>query len=186
VLTGSHQPPTDPAATDTPRLSGRPGSGPPHTTKPVLSNRQPKKSGAGERDRRGGHVPPSTGWPASELFGEPSATAPPVLENPSLRARPAVPTDSNDIPRSLRPSGAMRADANLTSARPNTNGPAELAARRAAQQEWERRRKIDTEYEQIRLLLQSEEAWHVETPGGPVVANQPQAEASHPRPMLGA
>jgi hypothetical protein len=186
VLTGSHQPTADPASTDTPRLSGRPGSGPPNTTKPILNNRQPKKPGAEKRDPRTGHAPPASGWPGSELVGEPPATAPSVLENPTLRARPAVPTDGNEIPRGLRPSGAMRPETNLTSARPNTNSPAELAARKAAQREKERRRKVDAEYEQIRALLQAEEAWQVETPGGPVVSNQPRAEIAHPRPMLGS
>jgi hypothetical protein len=75
----------------------------------------------------------------------------------------------------------------LSSGRPGTQSAAELAARKAAQKEKERQKSVDEEYAKVRAFLDGEEAFSVETPGGPVVSSQQrEMPVAYPKPKLGA
>ncbi|BCJ33265.1 hypothetical protein Athai_07680 [Actinocatenispora thailandica] len=186
VLDNKRVRPPDPASEDAQRLSGRPGSGPPNTTKPVLNNRGQKQKKPDRQQSR--PTGPVSGLPMDNAFVPPPSGTAPVLENPTQWMRPGAPADTSEVPTSLRTPTRMPSGANLSSARPGTDSAAELAARKAAQRERERQKKTDEEYEKIRAWMDGEEAFTVETPGGPVVSSQAPTpeQLAHPKPKLGA
>lgn len=205
-----------PPGTTAPVLEGRQRTGgptpppgapaaPPGTTRagtapPVLSNKSGRRTGppstvTGSPGTGAPQQVPGRGRPGAsdrpdqqvdapmeinQLFrptGEMGTTAP-LLQRPGRPAGPA-PRDVGEVPRSLR------------ARRPVVDSPAELAARRRAAkaaQEQQERERLEEDYQQIKAFMGGEEAWTVQTPGGPVVggaerpAATPQAE---PRPSLG-
>jgi hypothetical protein len=187
VLDNKRVRPPDPASEDAQRLSGRPGSGPPNTTKPVLNNRGPKQGKKPERQQSRPNGQPGV-LPTDNVFVPPPTGTAPVLENPTQWMRPGAPADTSEVPSSLRGPARMPSGANLSSSRPGTDSAAELAARKAAQREQERRKKADEEFEKIRAWMNGEEAFAVETPGGPVVSSHAPTpeQLAHPKPKLGA
>jgi hypothetical protein len=150
-------------------VSGPPGAAAP----PPQAPGRGRPTGPDRRDRHAdapleiAHLLPTS--------GELGATSP-LLRRPGQTPQP-VPRDVGEVPRSLR------------AHQPVIDSPAELAARRRAAQaiqEAQERERLEDNYQHIKAFMGGEEAWTVQTPGGPVIggAEKPPAPRTEPRPSL--
>jgi hypothetical protein len=154
---------------------GKPPAVPESAAPPQVPGRDRGRSAS--RDQAGEHV--DAPMEIGQLFRAPDEMG---TTTPTLRRRgplPPEPRDVGEVPRSLRAN------------RPVIDSPAELAARRRAAQavqEANARERLEDDYQQIRAFMGGEEAWTVQTPGGPVIggAERPAAPQAEPRPALGS
>lgn len=165
---------------------GRLGSTRPGSNPSVLNNRARK-------DTKGGGAEQQYGYRTEELATpkEPGAIAP-IIDGRAAQLRPGAPTSFEEVPTELRGARGLGSDAiGRPASRPTTE--AELTGRR--QQQPAEKKKFDPseaadyqEFLEMRQQLRGEEAWTVETPGGPVIASQPEQPVRREEagPMLGA
>jgi hypothetical protein len=209
--------PESPSAPGTPARTNQFGGPPGTPASPILRNPRstPAAPGSGPRrgtpgpyrEGRGGSGQPD-GTPlrpdaAPPVLNRPRQTAPPPLlppTRPPVRpgtqanplAPPSAPTASPVVGRSapVTPVGPALPEASTGVVRSARNAAAayegQIGSRRMEQDA--RMARIDREFEEIRHLLDREEAWTVATPGGGVVdagPGRPVAQAE-PKPTLGA
>ncbi len=169
---------TPPGAPDESEAGNRLGSSRPGTTPSVLNNR-PRTGPATERP---GVRSPGSPVSESEVFGrtptQQGTTAPVLRTN-----RPAGPyrSELGEVPENLRSGGRPVAPAGQTGPPPVSRSDAAARAQRQAAEERERQRN-ETEQAGEERIVSDEEAWAVETPGGPVLASGPD----HQVPRSGA
>ena len=153
----------------------RAGAGRPGTTPPVV------KGSTSRRDQ----ARPVSHSPADEAFGgqpvQPGATSP-ILGSPAARLRGPAPAEPLDaIPRGLRGARITGRTA------PAQSGPSELSTRRRAHPDRTRIDELRPATEADATPVIGDEAWAVDTPGGPVLTGHTEQSgyvAQH-RPTLG-
>jgi hypothetical protein len=119
-------------------------------------------AGPNRRRQGGGPEDRTPDVPVEDEFLNPTRppTAAPVLRNTARSASTSAAEEGPSSGRVLR--GVLRGAA---ADRPGAD------ARRKADHRTAERERVDREYERIRALLEHDDTWQVDTPGGPVVDN---------------